>query len=145
MGETQSSGSANNRSRPFMVTNDETCVPSQEKVLRASPSYPSGHASLGYVWGEVLAEVAPQQAAALRARAWQFMESRAVCRVHWQSDVDAGRSVGAAVLPVLHRDAEFLADLAAARTEVKRVRKPGPAAGRDCSAEAEAFMATPVR
>ena len=131
-----------NRDRPFEVTGDPTCVPEDEKVLRGNASYPSGHASLGYVWGEVLAELMPDRADAARARAYQFGQSRVVCRVHRQSDVDAARIVGQAVFERLHQDAEFVADMAAAKTEVKKARKHGPPAGRDCRAEAAALQAT---
>ena len=133
-----------NRSRPFMITGDHTCVPEDEPLLRSNAAYPSGHASLGYVWGAVLAEVAPDRAAELRARGYQFSESRVVCRVHWQSDVDAGRKVGEAVIARLHEDAQFMADLAAARAEVVNARGSGQPAGRDCAAEAAALAVTPA-
>jgi acid phosphatase (class A) len=133
-----------NRSRPFMITGDDTCVPEDEPLLRSNAAYPSGHASLGYVWGAVLAEVSPDRAAELRARGYQFSESRVVCRVHWQSDVDAGRKVGEAVIARLHEDAQFMADLAAARAEVVNARGSGQPAGRDCAAEAAALAVTPA-
>jgi acid phosphatase (class A) len=133
-----------NRSRPFTIAGDAICVPEDEQLLRSNAAYPSGHASLGYVWGEVLAEVAPERAAELRARGYQFSESRVVCRVHWQSDVDAGRAVGEAVIARLRQDAQFLADLAAARAEVVAAREGGQAAGRDCAAEAAALAVTAV-
>lgn len=40
--------------------------------------------------------------------------SRVACGVHWQSDVDAGRDVGAAVVAQLHGNEEFLTQLAQA-------------------------------
>ncbi len=131
-----------NRDRPFEVTGDSTCVPEDEQLLRGNASYPSGHASLGHVWGEVFAELLPERAAAVRARAYQFGQSRVVCRVHRQSDVVAGRTVGQAVFERLHQDPEFVADMAAAKLEVKRARKHGPPAGHDCRAEAAALQAT---
>lgn len=129
------------RDRPFEVTGDPTCVPEDEKVLRGNASYPSGHTSLGHVWGEVLAELVPDRAAAARARGYEFGQSRVICRVHRQSDVDAGRIVGQAVFERLHLDAEFVADMAAAKVEMKKARKRGPPAGRDCRAEAAALQA----
>lgn len=130
------------RDRPFEVTGDPTCVPEDEQLLRGNASYPSGHASLGYVWGEVFAELLPDRAAAARARAVEFGVSRVVCRVHRQSDVDAGRIVGKAVFERLHLDTEFVADMAAAKVEAQKARKHGPPAGRDCRAEAAALRAT---
>ena len=131
-----------NRDRPFEITGDPICVPEDEQLLRGNASYPSGHASLGYVWGEVLAELLPERAAVARARAYEFGQSRVVCRVHHQSDVDAGRTVGQAVIERLHQDPEFVADLAAAKVEVKKARKRGPPVGRDCRAETTALQAT---
>jgi acid phosphatase (class A) len=130
------------RDRPFEVTGDPTCVPEDEKVLRGNASYPSGHASLGYVWGEVMAELVPDRAVAARARAYEFGQSRVICRVHRQSDVDAGRIVGQAVIERLHQDEEFVADMAAAKMEVKKARRHGPPAGRDCHAEAATLQVT---
>jgi acid phosphatase (class A) len=131
-----------NRDRPFEITGDPICVPADEQLLRGNASYPSGHASLGYVWGEVFAELLPEDAAAARARAYEFGQSRVVCRVHYQSDVNAGRTIGQAVFERLHQDPEFVADMAAAKVEVKKARKRGPPVGRDCSAESVALQAT---
>jgi len=128
-------------SRPFEETGDPTCVPADERALRGNASYPSGHASLGYVWGEVLAQVLPDRAPALRARGYEFGQSRVICRVHRQSDVDAGRMVGQAVMPRLQLDPEFQADLAAARIEAQKASKRPVASARDCSAEAAALSA----
>jgi hypothetical protein len=41
----------------------------------------------------------------------------------------------------LHQDPEFVVDMAAAKVEVKKARKHGPPAGRDCRAEATALQA----
>ena len=130
------------RERPFEITGDPICVPEDEQLLRGNASYPSGHASLGYVWGEVFAELLPERTAAARVRAYEFGQSRVVCRVHYQSDVDAGRTIGQAVFERLHQDPEFVADMAAAKVEVKKARKRGPPVGRDCSAESVALQAT---
>jgi acid phosphatase (class A) len=130
------------RERPFEITGDPICVPEDEQLLRGNASYPSGHASLGYVWGEVFAELLPERTAAARARAYEFGQSRVICRVHYQSDVDAGRTIGQAVFERLHQDPEFVADMAAAKVEVKKARKRGPPVGRDCSAESVALQAT---
>jgi len=130
------------RERPFEITGDPICVPADEQLLRGNASYPSGHASLGYVWGEVFAELLPESTAAARARAYEFGQSRVICRVHYQSDVDAGRTVGKAVFERLHQDPEFVADMAAAKVEVKQARRHGPPVGRDCGAESVALQAT---
>lgn len=131
-----------NRKRPFEDTGDASCVPEDEQMLRTNASYPSGHASLGYVWGEVLAEVVPDRATELRERGYQFGQSRVVCRLHYQSDVDGGRAVGAAVMPALRANAEYRADVAAAKLEAQQARARGAGPGRDCAAEAAALRVT---
>lgn len=77
--------------------------------LAAERSYPSGHAAVGAAWGVVLAAVAPGRGAELRARGYDFGESRIVCGFHWPSDVAAGQEIGATIA------AEALADPALAR------------------------------
>jgi acid phosphatase (class A) len=42
--------------------------------------------------------------------------------VHWLSDVEEGRTMGAATVARLHASADFAADLAAARAELAAVR-----------------------
>jgi acid phosphatase (class A) len=106
------------RPRPFTLDGAPTCVPDSENALRGSPSYPSGHASLGWAWGLLLAELAPERADALRARGAAFGQSRVVCDVHWQSDVDAGRTVAEAVVARLQLDPEFERVFERARVEI---------------------------
>ncbi len=86
--------------------------------LADSGSYPSGHATLGWLWGSLLAELVPQYADQLLARGVAFGESRVVCGFHYPSDVVAGRLAAAALLARLHADPAFLKDLAAARKEI---------------------------
>jgi acid phosphatase (class A) len=86
--------------------------------LAESGSYPSGHAALGWLWGALLAEMAPQYADQLLARGIAFGDSRVVCGFHYPSDVVAGRLAAAALLARLHADPAFLKDLAVARREL---------------------------
>ena len=122
------------RARPFMVNGEATCTPDQEAFLRRDGSYPSGHSALGYGWGLVLAEAIPGRAAQLVARGRSFGDSRRICNVHWLSDIEEGRIVGAAVVARLNADPEFQADLAAARAEVAALPSQAPEAR--CAAEA---------
>lgn len=131
-----------NRKRPFEDTGDASCVPEDEQMLRNNASYPSGHASLGFVWGEVLAEVVPDRATELRERGYQYGQSRVVCRLHYQSDVDGGRAVGAAVMPALRANAAYRADVAAAKLEAQEARARGKGPGKHCAAEAAALRVT---
>ncbi|WP_312023892.1 acid phosphatase [Pandoraea apista] len=130
-----------NRTRPFVVHNEGTCMPEQEPLLRHDGSYPSGHTSAGWAWALVLAEISPDRADALLKRGLAFGQSRVVCNAHWQSDVDAGRTMGAATVAKLHTNAEFLADVKAARKEVQTARAKRSAPALDCGAEDAALSA----
>jgi acid phosphatase (class A) len=111
------------RPRPFTGVTARTCVTPQS--LGANASYPSGHASVGWAWALILAELKPQRANELLLRGREFGDSRVVCGVHYPSDVEAGRVIGAAVVARLHADAEFQAAMAEAKAELaKATAKP---------------------
>ena len=132
------------RPRPFMLTHDPTCTPDWEARMAAqSQSYPSGHASVGWAWALELAEIAPDRADAVLERGYDFGSSRIVCRVHWKSDVEAGRLVGAATVSRLHGDPVFVAQMAAAKDEIAHARAAGEKSPRDCAAEAKALAEGP--
>lgn len=128
-----------NRVRPFVVHNEGTCFPEQESLLRTDGSYPSGHTAAGWAWALILAEINPDRANTLFKRGLEFGQSRVICNAHWQSDVDAGRTMGAATVALLQNHAEFRADLDAARKEVLAAKAKSAAPTMDCSAEVAAF------
>lgn len=111
------------RPRPFMVNNTPICTPDDEALLRKDGSYPSGHTAIGWAWALILSEVFPNQADVILERGLQFGISRNVCNVHWHSDVVYGRLMGAAAVAMLHSNADFMIDLAAAKEEVKALKK----------------------
>lgn len=129
------------RVRPFVAMKQATCDPAGEARLLKDGSYPSGHAALGWAWGLVLTEVAPDKADALLARAYAYGESREVCGVHWHSDVEAGRLMASAAVARLHANPLFKAQMALAQSEVNAMRAKG--GGEDmtqaCAAEAQAL------
>jgi acid phosphatase (class A) len=59
--------------------------------VRGDLSYPSGHATYGYLVAYLLADMVPERRAQLEARARQFARQRMVCGVHFASDIEAGR------------------------------------------------------
>jgi acid phosphatase (class A) len=128
------------RARPFMVNGKPMCTPEREQVLRSDGSYPSGHSAIGWTWALVLTEVAPERADALLARGRAFGQSRLACNVHWQSDVEEGRIMGAATVARLHAEPAFRADVEAAVREVQALRSKGLPPTRDCAAEAAALV-----
>jgi acid phosphatase (class A) len=108
------------RLRPFVTESSIVpCIP-DEPALRASFSYPSGHAALGFAWALVLAELVPSRANAIIERGRDFTWSRVVCGVHYPSDVEAGRTVASAAVARLHADPDFQREMAAAREELTR-------------------------
>ncbi len=107
------------RVRPFVMHHERTCTPDQEKILRSDGSYPSGHTAAGWAWALVLSEINPTHADTILKKGLDFGDSRIICNAHWKSDVDAGRIMGAATVAKLHDNAAFIADVNAARQEVK--------------------------
>jgi acid phosphatase (class A) len=131
------------RLRPFLVNKEPSCTPAEEAELGQQGSYPSGHSAAGWTWALVLAEVDPDHENEILARGRAFGQSRVVCNVHWQNDVNEGRIMGAATVARLHADPAFRADLDAAKKELAAVRAKGFAPSRDCKAEADALAAVP--
>jgi acid phosphatase (class A) len=127
------------RARPFIVNEQPVCTPTAIRYLEKDGSYPSGHTAAGWAWALIFAEIAPDKADAVLARGWEFGQSRAICNVHWQSDVAQGRVIGAALVARLHANDEFRADLANAREEIAATRARGLPPSRDCAAEAKAL------
>ena len=127
------------RQRPFAALKEGTCAPASEAALAKDGSYPSGHSALGWAWGLVLAGIAPDKADAVLQRAHAFGQSRVICGVHWQSDVDHGRVMGAAAVARLQSDPVFTAQVALARQEVADARAKGAKSPLNCSAEKAAL------
>ena len=125
--------------RPFVKLAQTSCSPADEAALARDGSYPSGHAAVGWAWGLILTELAPERSQALLERATAFGQSRAVCAVHWKSDIDAGQLMASAAVAKLHGNADFLAQLGAARAEIAQARAQGSQPNRDCAAEASAL------
>ena len=121
------------RKRPFVVEPLPTCI-TPETWLAASGSYPSGHSALGWAWALVLAELAPDRADAILRRGLAYGESRAVCGVHYPSDVEAGRIVGATIVTRLKADPAFQADFAKAKEEFEAARAAATEATAACPA-----------
>ena len=85
-----------------------------------SYSYPSGHSTYGAVTGILLANMVPEKRRELFARAWDYGQSRVVGGVHFPTDVESGRIEATAMVALMMQNAEFRADLAAARVELRR-------------------------
>jgi acid phosphatase (class A) len=131
------------RTRPFVSNKAPICTPEERERRVTDPSYPSGHATTGWAWALILTELAPDRTDEILARGEAFGQSRVVCNVHWPSDVQEGRVMGAATVARLHADPTFLADLGAARAELDAARSKGLPPSNDCAAE-QAALASPT-
>jgi acid phosphatase (class A) len=107
-----------NRARPFVASSDvHPTVP--EKQSGAYDSYPSGHATFGYMSAILLAQMVPEKRAALFTRGREYGENRVVDGVHYPSDVEAGRIDGTLVAAALMANPKFQQAFAAAKAEVR--------------------------
>jgi acid phosphatase (class A) len=104
------------RLRPYEIESRlEPCIDDVQGDL----SYPSGHATYGYVLAYLLIEFVPERRAALLTRADEFARQRLVCGVHFRSDIEAGRTGARALIGMLHGSADFRRDATAAALELR--------------------------
>jgi acid phosphatase (class A) len=125
------------RQRPYELDRGRVCQPAPE--LAGSPDYPSGHATYGWTWAIILAELNPDRATEITARARAFGESRVVCGVHNRTAIDASVMTAASTLAVVRSSPAFQADLAAARAELDGLRRD-PATARPAQCDAESAL-----
>ena len=109
------------RKRPFERFHEHMLTVYEEKELSGEGSYPSGHSQRGYAAALLLSEINPANADTIMARGYMYGESRVIVGAHWQSDVDASRLCASIGLARLHTSQAFLADLAKAQDEFKRL------------------------
>jgi acid phosphatase (class A) len=81
--------------------------------------YPSGHGTLGYSLGVVLAALIPEKSQAILVRAADYAYSREVCGDHYHSDVEASRALGTAVAVMLLNNAALKPQIDAAKAELR--------------------------
>jgi acid phosphatase (class A) len=125
------------RDRPFLHNPGNICIDRNGGIAK-SFDYPSGHASLGWTAGLVVAQLSPETATQVLARGRAYGESRVVCGVHNMSAVEAGRTNAAGVFAALQGSAEYRDALDKARAELAAARAAGgkPDAA-SCAKEAE--------
>ncbi len=124
-----------NRPRPYVDAGGAPaiCVPKTASLAK-SASYPSGHSTLSWAWGLILAEIVPDRASEILMRAREIGDSRIVCGVHYLSDVEEGRTNGSILVAALHANPDFEADLEKARAEVAAARAAPHPAPTGCAA-----------
>ena len=106
------------RKRPFAV---DSTLPNCDATKVPVRSYPSGHSTLAYSVGLMLAELMPQKAPAILGYARDYALSRVVCGVHFPSDTDASHTLGSMVTLRLLLEPAVAQRIAAARAELARI------------------------
>ena len=113
------------RARPFVDDAAiQTCIRVDE-TYRTNSSAPSSHATAGIVFGMIMADAAPDQAAALQLRGEAIGASRLVCGLHYAADVSAGQALGEALFERISATPAYQADIAEARAEIAAARALG--------------------
>jgi len=105
------------RVRPYNA--DKTLKPVCKTTTKDN-SYPSGHATSGYLLALTLIDMVPEQRDAILARADGYARSRLVCGVHYPSDLVAGRLMGYTIHAIMAANPDYLRELAPARTELRQ-------------------------
>ena len=107
------------RQRPFERF-DDTMPSHEEDDLRGEGSYPSGHSLRGWTISLLLAQIAPERAAKIFSRGWDYCQSRVIVGAHWQSDVDNSRTAASIGFCALQGCDEFIAQMKKAQQEYKK-------------------------
>lgn len=81
------------------------------------PSYPAGHAVIGTLTSECLADLLPQYKEPLRALAARVAMNRVIAGLHYREDIDAGARAAVALKPFLTACPFYAATFALAQTE----------------------------
>jgi acid phosphatase (class A) len=87
--------------------------------VRGDLSYPSGHATYGYVIAYLLSDMVPERREQLLQRAREFARQRMLCGVHFPSDVEAGRIGAVWLARRLLRDPDYRAAAEPATRELR--------------------------
>lgn len=103
------------RPRPWIVDDRlKTCKRSEDPLS----SYPSGHTSMAFSMGQILARLVPEKAGEILKRAALYGQSRIVCEQHFRSDVTAGQALGTLIAERLMSKPAFIDAFARARSEL---------------------------
>jgi acid phosphatase (class A) len=103
------------RPRPYQVSTDVKPIGKLEK----SGSYPSGHATRGYLAAIILSNMLPEKREGLFARAREYGDNRIVAGDHFPSDVEAGRFAATAMAVTFIQNEKFSNDFAEAKAELR--------------------------
>lgn len=105
------------RKRPFVFFDKSPCDLSEDP---SSYSYPSGHTTRAWTYGLILAELKPQNAIEILKVANGKGQSRVICGVHWQSDIEAAKMVATINFTILQTNEQFRKDFKNAQKEISK-------------------------
>ena len=103
------------RPRPFKVSTDVKPI----GKLENNGSYPSGHATRGYLAAIILSNMLPEKREGLFARAREYGQNRVLAGDHFPSDIEAGRIAATAMAVAFMQNEKFLKDFAEAKAELR--------------------------
>lgn len=95
-----------NEKRPFAVSDKITLC---DKKKPAGSSFPSGHAAWGALNSMIISDFYKDKKDEILKRGQEYGESRVICGVHFQDDVDQGTKMGKYEYDFLQKDAKYLA------------------------------------
>lgn len=107
-----------NRTRPWGV---DATLPNCDQGRGKQPagSYPSGHSTLGFSVGYALAQLMPDKAPVILARAKDYALSREYCGVHFASDSAASQVLATLAAARILASPALQPKIAAARAELR--------------------------
>jgi acid phosphatase (class A) len=109
------------RMRPYNVDPSiPFCEGTPDQSKPNMKSYPSGHSTLGYSVGWMLARLMPGKADKILARAQDYALSRQYCGAHFASDTQAAHVLGTLAAATLYADPRLAGKIAAARAELAK-------------------------
>jgi acid phosphatase (class A) len=103
------------RPRPYKVSAEVKQIGKLEK----STSYPSGHATRGYLAAIILSNMLPEKRESLFARGREYGHNRIVAGDHFPTDVEAGHFAATAIAAAFFQNEKFLNDFAEAKAELR--------------------------
>lgn len=108
-----------NRPRPYVAS--DRVKPVTKKEIEGS--YPSGHATRGTIFAEVLAGLFPEQREALLERGREIGWDRVLAGVHYPSDVAAGRVLGHDIARQMLKSETLQSRLDTVKSELAKARQ----------------------
>lgn len=103
------------RNRPWIHHPD---LNSCSKSSGPQTSYPSGHSTMAYSMGVILAHLIPEKSQIIMARSASYAEGRLICGQHYRRDIMAGEAFGTAIGIQLMANPAFEKKMEAAKAEL---------------------------